>query len=320
MEGPPTKTGPYTTIDFRALAKKDSEFKKLWTQSSGHLNFQSPSTCLTLTKALLKTDFGLELDIPDDRLCPPVPNRWNYVVWLQELLASTSPDYMMSDERARGDSVEDEKEIVGLDIGAGASAIYTMLCLKSNPKWRMCLTDADKKSFDYAARNLALNKLLTRTTMLQTTQDMPLIPLKALGVETLDFTICNPPFFSDEAEMQASLKGEGKIAQPNSVCTGAASEMVCPGGDLGFVTRIVEESLVLRERVRWYSSMLGKLSSVKAVIELLKKEGVKNWAVGYLDPGGSGGTKRWLVAWSFGDLRPRNVSLKKEWGQVCNMC
>jgi 23S rRNA A1618 N6-methylase RlmF len=43
-----------------------------------------------LTKSVLKRDFDLKLELPDDRLCPPVPVRYHYVRWLQELMDSTS--------------------------------------------------------------------------------------------------------------------------------------------------------------------------------------------------------------------------------------
>jgi 23S rRNA (adenine1618-N6)-methyltransferase len=289
---------PYDTVDFKALTKKDSDFKQIWQQSSGKLDFQDPATVKALSKAILKADFGLQLEVPDDRLCPPIPNRWNYVAWIQGLVDSTSPNYSYR--------YNPDRKVTGLDIGTGSSAIYTMLCLQSRPNWTMCATDIDKKCFESAARNLALNNLMTRTKLLQTTELNALIPLQGLGVNHLDFTICNPPFFTDIADMSASLKGEGKSWRPNSVCTGAEVEMVCPDGDLGFVAKIVNESLVLKDRVQWYSSMLGKLASAKGIIDLLKKHGVTNWAAGVVDTGAS--TKRWVVAWSFGDLRPRNVS------------
>jgi 23S rRNA (adenine1618-N6)-methyltransferase len=289
---------PYSTVDFKALAKADPDFKQTWQTCSGKLDFQDPATLQSLSKAILKVDFGLELSLPDDRLCPPIPNRWNYVSWIQALLDSTSPSYT--------NKYEPEREAIGLDIGTGASGIYAMLCMKSRPNWTMCASDIDKVSFESAAANLAKNDLLSRTRILQTTSTMPLIPLEALGTQQLDFTLCNPPFFTDSAEMEKSLSGEGKATGPNAICTGANTEMVCAGGDLGFVTRIVEESLVLRSRVKWYSSMLGKLSSAKAIVELLKSHNITNWAVGVLEPGIKTGTKRWIVAWSFDDLRPRH--------------
>ncbi|RMZ70068.1 DUF890 domain [Pyrenophora seminiperda CCB06] len=293
---------PYETVDFKVLTKSDKVFKQLWQHMSGKLDFQDPETIQTLSKAILKVDFGLELDVPSDRLCPPIPNRWNYVAWLQGLIDSTSPDY--------ASKYDPNRQVCGLDIGTGASAIYTLLCLKSRPNWSMCATDIDKRSFESAARNLALNSLMTRTKLLQTTELSPLIPLAALGVDHLDFTICNPPFFTDVADMQASLKGEGKSWKPNAVCTGSENEMVCLGGDVGFVTKMVNESLVLRDKVQWYTSLFGKLDSAKAIIRLLKHHGINNWAVGVVDVGSS--TKRWIVAWSFGNLRPNNSHARIE--------
>ncbi|KAJ4364622.1 hypothetical protein N0V83_009218 [Neocucurbitaria cava] len=290
---------PYETVDFKALGQRDDEFMVLWQNSSGRLDFQDPETTKAVSKTILKVDFGLQLEVPDDRLCPPIPNRWNYVAWLQGLIDSTSADY--------SNKYDPERKVIGLDIGTGASAIYAMLCLKSRPNWTMCATDTDKKSFDSAARNLAINNLMTRTKLLQATALTPLIPIFALGVDHLDFTICNPPFFTSQDEMASSLDGERKSRKPNATCTGAEVEMVCPGGDLGFVTSIVNESLVLRDKVQWYSSMFGKLDSAKAITRLLKRHGISNWAVGVIDTGGN--TKRWVVAWSFGDLRPRNVSV-----------
>ncbi|XPS78201.1 23S rRNA (adenine(1618)-N(6))-methyltransferase [Ascochyta lentis] len=293
-----TQRPPYSTIDFKALAKADPDFKQTWQACTGKLDFQDPATLQSLSKAILKVDFGLELSLPENRLCPPIPNRWNYVSWIQGLLDSTSPSH--------SNRYDPDREVVGLDIGTGASGIYAMLCMKSRPNWTMCATDIDKASFESAAANFARNNVLSRTKMLHTTSSMPLIPLEALSVQQLDFTLCNPPFFADSAEMEKSLSGEGKATGPNAICTGSNNEMVCPGGDLGFVTRIVNESLLMRDKVRWYSSMLGKLSSAKAVVELLKSNAVTNWAVGVLDPGTKAGTKRWVVAWSFGDMRPRN--------------
>lgn len=290
---------PYTSVDFQALADQDEDFQTLWSRSDGKLDFQDPETLKTLTKTILKLDFGLHLEVPDDRLCPPVPNRWNYISWIQRLLDSTSSDY--------SGRYDPERQVIGLDVGTGASAIYTMLCLSSRPKWTMCATDVDKKSFDSAILNLTSNRLSSRTKIIQTIDSQPIIPLQYLGVDKLDFTVCNPPFFLDSADMNRSLQGADKMAKPNAVCTGAVVEMVCSGGDLGFVTRIVEESLVLRDKVSWYTSMFGKMSSAKAIIDLLKQHGITNFAVGCIDVGSA--TKRWTVAWSFGDLRPDNVSI-----------
>lgn len=82
--------------------------------------------------------------------------------------------------------------------------------------------------------------------------------------------------------------------------------MVIPGGEVAFVSRMIDESLVLKEQVQWYTSMLGKASSISEVVERLKSVGADNWAVTEFVQGHK--TRRWAVGWSWGDMRPRQVS------------
>ena len=56
--------------------------------------------------------------------------------------------------------------------------------------------------------------------------------------------------------------------------------MCTAGGEVGFVSRLIDESLALKERVRWYSSMLGKLSSVSAIVQKLRDKKVNGQRVG----------------------------------------
>jgi len=61
-------------VDFVALALQDEDFARELDEE-GKLDFQDPKAILLLTKGLLKRDFSLTIDLPDDRLCPPVPIR-----------------------------------------------------------------------------------------------------------------------------------------------------------------------------------------------------------------------------------------------------
>ncbi|CEN61176.1 hypothetical protein ASPCAL07840 [Aspergillus calidoustus] len=128
--------------------------------------------------------------------------------------------------------------------------------------------------------------------------------------------MCNPPFYSSREEMVMSaetkerppfsVRSKGLVYASNlpyfQACTGAEVEMVTPGGEVSFVSRMIDESLQLRKRVQWYTSMLGKLSSVSVLIERLAKLGNNNYAVTEFVQGNK--TRRWAIAWSWDDLRP----------------
>lgn len=122
-------------------------------------------------------------------------------------------------------------------------------------------------------------------------------------IYSLDFTVCNPPFYSSSADLMASASA--KSHPPYSACTGAAVEMVTPGGEVAFVTRMIKDSLVLKTKCQWYTSMLGKLSSVQSLLQVLQESQVKNWAVKEFIHGSK--TRRWAIAWSFHKARPTKV-------------
>ena len=214
--------------------------------------------------------------------------------WIQDLLDTTAENYR--------DRYDAEREVLGLDIGVGASAIYPLLACSTRPGWRMAGTDVDALSMEWARRNVEGNGLSKRVKLVMSRAEGKVVPLEVLGVEEVDFVMTNPPFYDSKADMLASYTN--KAAPPSAVCTGSENEMICPGGDVGFVSRILEESLVLRGRVRWYTAMLGKMSSLQQIVAKLKGHEINNFAVTCLQAGYK--TKRWAVAWSFRDLRPRN--------------
>ena len=58
---------------------------------------------------------------------------------------------------------------------------------------------------------------------------------------------------------------------------------MCPGGEIAFITRLIEESCSLTTRVALYSSLVGK-------------KGVPSMGTGVLY---QGRTCRWVLCWSF---------------------
>ncbi|PYI27423.1 DUF890 domain protein [Aspergillus indologenus CBS 114.80] len=279
-------------IDFTALALQSPDFAK-YLKSNGQLDFTDPDAVRQLTKSLLRRDFDLKVDIPDKRLCPPVPNRLNYILWLQDLLDTTGDKYQ--------DSYDADRKVVGLDIGTGCCSIYPLLGCSMRPGWSFFATDIDEGNIESSRANVSANGLDSRITVVRTTSEERLIPSDTkLKVDRLDFTMCNPPFYASRDEMVASA--EAKDRPPFSACTGAEVEMVTAGGEIAFISRMIEESLQLRDKVLWYTSMCGKLSSIAVLIEKLVGHGNNNYAVTEFVQGNK--TKRWALAWSWTDLRP----------------
>jgi len=105
--------------------------------------------------------------------------------------------------------------------------------------------------------------------------------------------MCNPPFYSSREEIEKSTTE--KEFSPFAVCTGADTEMITPGGESAFVRQIVAESLIYRAKCRcvlvsgdfvfggangyldgrWFTSMVGKLSSLTDVVNSLRENGVR---------------------------------------------
>ncbi len=120
---------------------------------------------------------------------------------------------------------------------------------------------------------------------------------------SIDFTVSNPPFYSSTSDLLSSAAAKSR--PPRSACTGADVEMVTPGGEIAFVSRMIDESKILKDRCQWYTSMVGKYSSVEIIVGNLRGAGVDNWAVKDLVQGNK--TRRWAVAWSWGSMRPSHV-------------
>lgn len=56
------------------------------------IDFKDPQSLRVLTKCLLKADFNLDVEIPEDRLVPTLPLRLNYVLWIEDLTAAIGRD------------------------------------------------------------------------------------------------------------------------------------------------------------------------------------------------------------------------------------
>ena len=79
--------------------------------------------------------------------------------------------------------------------------------------------------------------------------------------EVYDFCMCNPPFFSTMGHAKQNARTD---------FGGTRAEMACDGGEEKFTMGIVDDSLRLKGRVHWYTTMFGKKATFRAVRKYVK--------------------------------------------------
>ena len=77
--------------DFTFLAQSCADFKtfvRFSKSGASYVNFKDPKATLALARALLQRDFDLKLFMPenDSRLVPTVPQKLNYIHWIEDLV------------------------------------------------------------------------------------------------------------------------------------------------------------------------------------------------------------------------------------------
>jgi 23S rRNA A1618 N6-methylase RlmF len=212
-------------------------------------------------------------------------------------------------QKTTSNSTPVKRNLFGIDIGTGASCIYPLLGVAMN-NWNFIATDIDQDSLDYARKNISLNGwsdkielvhiddpstilLFPRVTGLneeKSEKEGQYVNSKKEGEtnrETFDFCMCNPPFFSSLEE---------KSENPKAVCNATTGELVTEGGELAFIFKMIEDSLILRERITWYTSLIGRFVNVKLIKSELLKRGINNITTTVFY---QGNTTRWAIAWSF---------------------
>jgi 23S rRNA (adenine1618-N6)-methyltransferase len=284
--------------DFRDLASRHpslSQYLADTSSAAAALDFTNPQACKELTRIILLEDFGIKWCIPDGHLVPPVPNRLNYILWLRDLMALSSPPQSTM-----------AATITGLDVGCGASLIYPLLGSKLFG-WEFLGVDVTPEALSAARQNIESNPDLAQLIELQlvemtvTQQDHFKVTDRAnahRGIltqcaeffkgRTFTFSMCNPPFFE-------TIEEAGR--NPLTSFGGTEVEMVYPGGELGFVSQMVEDSLSLKDKIYWFTTMVGKKKTLKQLRKLL--HGMSDVSALRTTEFVQGRTSRWGIAWSF---------------------
>lgn len=257
------------SYDFEKLISCVPELKHyVFTNSYGNLtiNFSIPKAVKLLNKALLLHFYEVKnWDIPDENLCPPIPGRADYIHYIADLLAETNG------EIPKGISVK------CLDIGTGANLVYPLIAHQSYG-WEMLGTDINKKSLDNAQSILDANPEFSSKIQLKFQPDSNFIFKNILNSDDkFTFSMCNPPFHdSEESAMKGNLRKtknlkNSKVQKPNLNFSGQQSELWCDGGELAFISKMIEESILYSSQILWFTCLVSKKENLFKLNSLLKK-------------------------------------------------
>lgn len=280
--------------DFEKLTKALPELAKhTITNPSGEptINFSDADAVLTLNKALLALHYGIKYwDLPKGYLCPPIPGRADYIHQVADLLANNNTK--------NANELENKKPRV-LDIGTGASCIYPIIGSQSYG-WYFTATDIDQMAFNTAKTICELNPNLKKLVTVKLQPNPKNIFKGVIGEhDYFDITVCNPPFHgSMEDVLDANRRKQSKLQKnrarrnsnsqlSNSAASkqanatnnlnfgGQNSELWTKGGELGFISQMIKESVQYANQVNWFTTLVSRAENLKALDALLREEGAR---------------------------------------------
>jgi 23S rRNA A1618 N6-methylase RlmF len=189
----------------------------------GSLNFTDAKAAEALTKTLLLHDFGLSVEILPGHLCPPLPNRINYLCWMSDLIDATV------DLSCRGETAVNTKSVRVLDIGIGPVGIYPLLG-HSLFGWSFVGSDVDTDAVQHCQRNIDTNPQLAGSISLVhvpgSAELQELIARDYLG------GLCNAASAGgrDASQTGQSLASLYSSSSSNQHSNGSAASSACQGG------------------------------------------------------------------------------------------
>jgi 23S rRNA (adenine1618-N6)-methyltransferase len=230
------------------------------------INFSLPKAVKLLNQALLLHFYNIKnWDIPEANLCPPIPGRADYIHYIADLIAEQQP------EIPTGTSVS------GLDIGTGANLVYPLLAHRSYG-WKMMGTDINQDSLENARRILDQNPDLLSVISIKQQPDSNHIFKNIIeSGDRFAFSMCNPPFHdSEESALKGNLRktkniNKSKSKKPLLNFGGQQSELWCEGGELAFISKMIEESVQYSSQVLWFTCLVSKKDNLYKLNTLLKK-------------------------------------------------
>ena len=258
--------------DFPQLIQSEPQLKdfvQLNPYGDQSIDFSNPAAVRMLNKALLKHHYGIaHWDIPANYLCPPIPGRADYIHYLADLLAESN-----------NGNIPKGKHIKGLDIGIGANAVYPIIGHQEYG-WSFLGSEVDPGAVKAAKAIVAANPDLSSSVFVRHQANGAQIFKGILKPgEMFDFSLCNPPFHASAEEAlsgsRRKVQNLGKQKGGDTLLNfgGQPKELWCEGGEVGFIRKMIVESVLFKSQCFWFSSLVSKSSNLPFIFKALESAG-----------------------------------------------
>jgi 23S rRNA (adenine1618-N6)-methyltransferase len=278
--------------NFQRLVQRSpalAEFVSTAKHGGPSIDFANPQAVMALNQALLADAYQLSWSVPPGALCPPIPGRSDYLHYLADLLS-------VDDDTAipRGSSVRI------IDIGAGANAVYPMIGA-SEYGWSFVATETDQTAMRWARQVVRVNRAIAPLIEYRL-QPNPLACFAGVTKpgERFAASMCNPPFHASAGEAaEGSSRKRRNLKLSNTEPLnfgGSAGELWCPGGEVGFIERMIEESAERPDLCVWFTTLVSRSENLSRLRKSLRAADVA--VVKTIDMA-QGQKKSRILAWSF---------------------
>jgi 23S rRNA (adenine1618-N6)-methyltransferase len=273
--------------DFKQLVAAIPDLAKYVTTTpvgAESIDFSNPIAVKALNQAILKVYYNIDWNLPGDYLCPPIPGRADYLHYIADLLSE-----------AQSGLIPQGEKITVLDIGVGANCIYPLLGSREYG-WSFVGTEINPEAVCVAKDLIEQNELTNSIEILH--QKSPASIFKGLPKDLhFDISMCNPPFHASLTEAREGTRRKWKnlrIKSNQLNFGGQENELWYPGGEVAFITRMIEESPNVK--CTWFTTLVSKETSLPGIYNALNKlKGIKARTI----PMGQGQKKSRIVAWTF---------------------
>lgn len=243
--------------DFDKLSQESPNLKPfVFTNKYGTqtIKFANQQAVKALNTALLKSQYGITWDIPANNLCPPIPGRLDYLLYIADLIPKPTLHL--------------------LDIGTGANLIYPILAT-CHLNWQCTASEVDKAALQNAQalidNNPKLQHISLRPQKFKTHILEHIIQLD----DVFDVVVCNPPFYKNRHEAQQKNQRKRKNLKLETADQqnfgGLSNELWYKGGEVGFVRKMVAESSQFKKQVHWFTTLISQKENVKTIKRAINK-------------------------------------------------